>query len=73
MGLANELSFPVDLWRAQNTYYGLLQTAYVERLVRAAGGDNGGRAWAEAFAALGGKLGVHVPEEVTVKLAPVAM
>jgi alpha-amylase/alpha-mannosidase (GH57 family) len=72
VGLANELSFPVDLWRAQNTYYGLLQTAYVERLARAAGGDNGGRAWAEAFAALGGKLHVHVPEEVTVKLAPVA-
>jgi alpha-amylase/alpha-mannosidase (GH57 family) len=72
VGLASELSFPVDLWRAQNTYYGLLQTAYVERLARAAGGDNGGRDWAETFAALGGKLHVHVPEEVTVKLAPVA-
>src|SRR5262249_34440532 len=35
-GLADDLSFPVDLWPAQNTYYGLLQTAYVERLVRAA-------------------------------------
>lgn len=56
----SDLSFPVDLWRAQNTFYALRETAYRERCDRA--GDVTAREWCTAFAALGAKLGVSVPE-----------
>src|SRR5262249_36175987 len=40
-----ELSFPVDLWRAQNTFYALRETAYRERCDRTGGGDAAAREW----------------------------
>src|SRR5439155_3268476 len=36
---AAALPFPVDLWKAQNTYYGLRETALADRRTRAATGD----------------------------------
>jgi len=56
------LSFPVDLWRAQNTFYALRETAFRERLDRAAAGDAAAGEWCTAFAALGSRLGVSVLE-----------
>jgi alpha-amylase/alpha-mannosidase (GH57 family) len=70
--LAGALSFAVDLGPAQNTYYRLLQTAYAERLARAAAGDDRCRVWAEAFAALGDALRVGVPREIVLKLDALA-
>jgi len=55
------LSFPVDLWRAQNTFYAIRETAFREQCDRAAD-DAPAREWCTAFAALGAKLGVSVPE-----------
>jgi alpha-amylase/alpha-mannosidase (GH57 family) len=57
-----DLSFPVDLWRAQNTFYALRETAFRERCDRAAAGCAADGEWCTAFAALGAKLGVSVPE-----------
>ncbi len=61
LGLAEALSFPVDFWAAQNTYYGLMQTVYAQRQARAAAGDIVCREWARTFAGLGDKLRVCVP------------
>ena len=55
------LSFPVDLWRAQNTFYALRETAFRERHARAATGDATAGEWCTAFAGLGARLGVSVP------------
>jgi alpha-amylase/alpha-mannosidase (GH57 family) len=57
------LSFPVDLWRAQNTFYALREIAYPERHARAAAGDATAGEWCTALAALGARLGVSVPEK----------
>jgi alpha-amylase/alpha-mannosidase (GH57 family) len=56
------LSFPVDLWRAQNTFYALRETAYREQCDRAAASEPTAEEWCGAFAALGTKLGVSVPK-----------
>jgi alpha-amylase/alpha-mannosidase (GH57 family) len=61
--LAQGLSFPVDFWEAQNTYYGLRETVYADRRRRAAAGDAAARDWVGAFAALGRKLNVCVPDD----------
>jgi alpha-amylase/alpha-mannosidase (GH57 family) len=57
MALVRSLPFEVNLWKAQNTYYALLQTFYPH--VRAVQ-DEESRVWAEHFEALGVQLGFHV-------------
>ncbi len=54
--LAASLPFEVDLWKAQNIYYGLLQTVYPEFRKKAEAGDESARAWISRFGVLGEKL-----------------
>lgn len=58
-GLTCSLPFKVDLWKAQNIYYKLLQTVYNELQKKAAQGDEGTRVWIKRFASLGDKLRIQ--------------
>ena len=58
-GIARTLPFEVNVWRAQNNYYQMLQKIYPERLQKALAG-NGSREWIEHFVALGRNLAVSV-------------
>jgi alpha-amylase/alpha-mannosidase (GH57 family) len=59
-GLARFLPFEVNLWKAQNVYYDILQTIYPEFRMRAEQGDKGAQEWLHHFMSLGGRLLVHV-------------
>jgi hypothetical protein len=59
-GLARSLPFEVDLSKAQNVHYELLQTLYPKFKERAAQSDGTARAWIGHFVALGEKLRVRV-------------
>jgi len=56
------LPFPVNLWRVQNTYYGLLQTAYPKMRRRQAQGDPSAQEWVVCFERLGQKLAIKIAE-----------
>jgi hypothetical protein len=59
--LARSLPFEVNIWRAQNHYYRLLQKIYPERLERAVmRGEPAAREWVERFATVGRNLGINV-------------
>jgi hypothetical protein len=55
-------AFPceADLWRVQNSYYHILQTAYAQMHEQAEQGDNEAHVWIERFIALGHNLAVRV-------------
>ena len=53
-GLARDLPFEVNVWKAQNNYYRLLHTVFAQRM------DGANRTWVEHFAALGKNLAVKV-------------
>jgi alpha-amylase/alpha-mannosidase (GH57 family) len=57
--VATNLPFEVNLWKAQNIYYGILQNQYPER-VSAACDDTGIGEWVEQFRILGDRLSVKV-------------
>jgi alpha-amylase/alpha-mannosidase (GH57 family) len=59
--LVDILPFEVNLWKAQNTFYGVLQTLYPRVQSEAALGDEFAREWVEQFRHLGKKLSVLVP------------
>jgi alpha-amylase/alpha-mannosidase (GH57 family) len=59
-GLAQRVPFKADLWKVQNVYYSLLQTARPEFQAKAEQGDETARAWVDRFIALGDKLRVRV-------------
>jgi hypothetical protein len=59
-GVARNLPFEVNTWRAQNHYYQLLQAVYPGRLTAATAGDGTAREWTNHFAALGRNLAVKV-------------
>jgi alpha-amylase/alpha-mannosidase (GH57 family) len=59
-GLAQSLPFQVNVWRAQNNYYQMLQKIYPERLDKAMQGDHAAAEWVQLFAALGLNLSVKV-------------
>jgi len=50
----------VNVWRAQNNYYQVLQKYYPDRVVIASQGGPADREWIEHFIALGKNLAVHV-------------
>jgi hypothetical protein len=58
-GLARSLPFEVNVWRAQNHFYQMLQKIYPERLLSAQD-DAAAREWIDHFVALGRNLSVHV-------------
>jgi len=55
-GLARSLPFEVNVWRAQNNYYEMLQRVFPARR------DAGDREWVEHFASLGRNLAVKADE-----------
>jgi alpha-amylase/alpha-mannosidase (GH57 family) len=57
---ARRLPFPVNLWKVQNLYYRVLQTAPPRLREAAERGDEAAREWLERFAALGELLSVRV-------------
>jgi alpha-amylase/alpha-mannosidase (GH57 family) len=59
--LVRMLPFEVNLWKAQNAFYGILQSLYPRFLREAAQGDEFSRDWLEQFRRLGKKLSVLVP------------
>jgi len=58
--LARSAPFQVDLWRAQNRCYELLQTVYPEQLEKAGKGDAAAAEWVGRFKKLGEGLAVRV-------------
>ena len=58
--LARSLPFPVDLWKVQNLYWGMLQSAYPQARAKADRKDAPAAAWVEAFTALGKQLSIRV-------------
>jgi len=59
-GIARSLPFEVNVWRAQNNYYHVLQKNYPDRAAKASQGHSADREWIEHFVALGRNLAVHV-------------
>jgi hypothetical protein len=59
-GLARNLPFDVNIWRAQNNYYQMLQNACPAQVEKAAQGDAAAREWVEHFVVLGRNLSVKV-------------
>ncbi|HJX13728.1 MAG TPA: DUF3536 domain-containing protein [Dehalococcoidales bacterium] len=60
VALARRLPFPVDLWKVQNLYWGMLQSVYPEFKRKAGGGDQPAGAWVKDFGALGEQLSIRV-------------
>lgn len=56
VGLARSLVFPVDFWRVQNIYHGILQMTYPEFRRKAENGEGDAQTWVGQFTALGEKL-----------------
>ncbi len=61
-GLRERLPFPVDVWKAQNLYYAVLQKIYPHHRSRAERGDRESQIWTGRFLALGEKLSIRVRE-----------
>ncbi len=59
-GVARSLPYEVNVWRAQNNYYHMLQKIYPKRVEMASRGDAVARVWVEHFLALGKNLSVNV-------------
>lgn len=58
--LARAQYLQVQLWKAQNIYYEMLQTIYPDVKKRAEQGDESAKAWADTFISLGEELGIRV-------------
>jgi hypothetical protein len=58
--LARSLPFPVDLWKVQNLYWGMLQSVYPVFKQKAGQKDPPAIAWVEAFTSLGKNLSIKV-------------
>ncbi len=59
-GVAHNLPFEVNVWRAQNNYYQMLQKLYPTWMEKALAGDQTAREWVGHFIALGRNLCVKV-------------
>ena len=58
--LVKDLPFEVNLWKIQNTYYGMLNSVYPQWRQRLEQGDEAARAWVELFVSLWEKLSFRV-------------
>ena len=61
-GLARSLPFEVNVWRAQNSYYHLLQNTYPEWVQKMSQGDRIAEDWIKHFIGLGRNLSIKVDE-----------
>jgi hypothetical protein len=62
VGMGNAMPFEVAFWKAQNTYWEMLQEVYPKFRLRAGQGDEDAGEWVRLFSALGEKLSVRLPE-----------
>jgi alpha-amylase/alpha-mannosidase (GH57 family) len=62
--LARSLPFEVNVWRAQNNYYQMLQNSYPQWVQKLSQGDPAAKDWIEHFVGLGRNLSVKVDEPV---------
>jgi alpha-amylase/alpha-mannosidase (GH57 family) len=60
--LTKTLPFEVDVARAQNNYYEMLQKVFPEQLEKALTGDAAAKAWVDHFSALGNNLSIKVDQ-----------
>lgn len=60
--VARILPFDVSLWRSQNAFYSLLETAYPEQQAAAKQGDEIATRWLAAFTRCANDLNISVPE-----------
>ncbi|MBI3879628.1 MAG: DUF3536 domain-containing protein [Verrucomicrobia bacterium] len=63
--LIHSLPFEVNLWKPQNTYYGMIATSLSEMRQRALDGDETAKAWVEKFLMLGEQLGFLVERKTS--------
>jgi hypothetical protein len=68
-GVARAMPFDVNVWRAQNNYYQLLQKMYPKRLESAMQGRVQAREWVEHFVKIGQNLAVKVEMPAMPELA----
>jgi hypothetical protein len=68
VSLARAIGFDVNLWKAQNSYYHVLQSTYPDMLRR---NDDASRLWVSQFTELGQKLNVKVDSRAA-ELMPAA-
>ena len=61
-GLTKALPFEVDVWRAQNHYYEMLQKIFPEQMEKSLTGDAASKEWVEHFVALGRNLSINVEQ-----------
>jgi hypothetical protein len=59
--LVRTLPFDVNLWQAQNVFYGIRQSLYERRREESAQGNDSAESWLAEFRRLGEKLSVVVP------------
>jgi hypothetical protein len=62
VSLARELPFEVNVWKAQNNYYVMLQQVFPQFVQKAERHDPLAHEWLSHFVALGRNLSVHVEE-----------
>ncbi|HZR19962.1 MAG TPA: DUF3536 domain-containing protein [Verrucomicrobiae bacterium] len=71
--LVMPLPLGLNLWKVQNTFWGLLQSVASDRRARAAAGDEAAQQWTQQFTALGTTLGFAMkpdpPAEAATKMA----
>ena len=58
--MSRTLPFPIDLWKVQNLYHGMLESAYREFQTRVQQGDEAAQEWSNQFASLGQQLSMRV-------------
>jgi alpha-amylase/alpha-mannosidase (GH57 family) len=58
--MSRTLPFPIDLWKVQNLYHGMLEPTYREFLTRVQQGDEAAREWSNQFVSLGQQLSMRV-------------
>ena len=58
--MAKDLPFEVNVWRAQNNFYSMLEQTLPEKESRARTDDADARAWVDHFVSLGRNLSVKV-------------
>jgi hypothetical protein len=71
--LVMPLPLGLNLWKVQNTFWGLLQSVAGDMRARAAAGDEAAQRWTQQFTALGTTLGFVMrpeqPAEAATKMA----
>jgi alpha-amylase/alpha-mannosidase (GH57 family) len=59
MTIVGSVPFPVDLWKVQNIYHGMLNSVYPQLQSRKEQGDEVAHEWVELFGSLGNQLSIR--------------